>query len=421
MNWRITNIVLTLIGVVVACLSPIELVAQDELTDEMRNLFEQIVDDLDPDLQKKFRSAIDENRNTIRFSPDEFKRFRDNPINPFDGIQDINPDKLGGSIELKFELPSLRNRAVSPFERQHRETLVQFDPVSAQQHQSVVEVWKSGEWVAMGTVVDASGVILTKASELGDKKDITVVLHDQTTASAQVTKVDKTNDLAILTIPRTRLTPVRWSNTQPLNGTFLVTPAIDGSTLAIGTYSSTPRALSGTKQGYLGVKPQTVPGGVMLVEVSQNEAAERAGLKNGDVVTSIADHRIVDVTDLVNEIRNHQAGDAVVIEFLREGNPKATTAVLADRNFSGKRAARFKMMNRLGAIPSERADRFPWVFQHDTPLFPEQCGGPILDIDGNVVGINIARGGRAASYGIPSAQLIKILPELLRESVASRN
>ena len=97
-----------------------------------------------------------------------------------------------------------------------------------------------------------------------------------------------------------------------------------------------------------------------------------------------------------NEIRNHQAGGAVVIEFLREGNSKATTAVLADRNFSGKRAARFKMMNRLGAIPSDRADQFPWVFQHDTPLFPEQCGGPILDIDGNVVGINIARGGRAA-------------------------
>ena len=299
MNWRITNIVLTLIGVVVACLSPIELVAQDELTDEMRNLFEQIIDDLDSDLQKKFRKAIEENSNTIRFSPDEFKRFRDNPINPFDGIQDINPDKLGGSIELKFELPSLRNRVVGQFERQHRATLEQFDPVAALQHESVVEIWKADEWVAMGAVVDASGVILTKASELGDKQDIQVILHDQTSASAQVTKIDKTNDLAILTIPRTKLTPIRWSNNQPLNGTFLVTPGIDGSTLAIGTYSSTPRALSGTKQGYLGVKPQTVPGGVMLVEVSRNEAGERAGLKDGDIVTSIANRQIVDVTDLV--------------------------------------------------------------------------------------------------------------------------
>ena len=98
-----------------------------------------------------------------------------------------------------------------------------------------------------------------------------------------------------------------------------------------------------------------------------------------------------------------------------------TRAVLADRNFSGDRAARFKMMNRLGAIPSDRADKFPWVFQHDTPLFPEQCGGPILDIDGDVIGINIARGGRAASYAIPSAHINKILSDLLRENVASRN
>lgn len=420
MNWRITNIVLTFIGVIVACLSPIDIAAQ-ELTDEMRNMFEQIIEDLDDDLQKKFRKAIQDNNNTIRFSPDEFKRFRDNPINPFDGIQDIDPDKLGGSIELKFELPSLRNRTVGNFERQHQETLEQFDPVSFALRQSVAEIWKDGEPIALGTVVDASGLILTKASELGDKKDLQVVLHDQTTSTAQVTKVDKQNDLAILTIQRSDLKPIQWNNNQPLNGTFLVTPGVDGSTVAIGTYSSAPRALAGSKQGYLGVKPQTVAGGVMLVEVSQNEAGAKAGLRDGDIVTSIANHRMVDITDLVNEIRNHQPGDEVTIEFTRNGAPMATSAILADRNFSGKRAARFKMMNRLGAIPSDRADQFPWVFQHDTPLFPEQCGGPILDIDGNVVGINIARGGRAASYGIPSSQLLKILPDLLRESVASRN
>lgn len=420
MNWRITNIVLTFIGVVVACLSPIDLVAQD-LTDEMRNMFEQIIDDLDDDLQTKFRKAIKENRSTIRFSPDEFRRFRDNPINPFDGIQDIDPDKLGGNIELKFELPSLRNRTVGVHERQHRTTLEQFDPVAAAHQESVAEIWKAGEPIALGAIVDSAGLILTKASELGDKKDLQVVLHDHTTSNAHVTKVDARNDLAILSIKRSNLKPIRWSDTQPLNGTFLVTPGIDGLTVAIGTYSATPRALAGTKQGYLGVKPQTVAGGVMLVEVTRNEAGAKAGLRSGDIVTSIARQRMADITDLVNEIRNHQPGDEVVIEFLRNGRPMATTAVLADRNFSGKRAARFRMMNQLGAIPSDRADQFPWVFQHDTPLFPEQCGGPIVDLDGNVIGINIARGGRAASYGIPSSQLLKILPDLLRESVASRN
>ena len=78
------------------------------------------------------------------------------------------------------------------------------------------------------------------------------------------------------------------------------------------------------------------------------------------------------------------------------------------------------MMNRLGAVPSRRDDNFPTVFQHDTPLFPEQCGGPITDLDGNVLGVNIARKGRAASYAIPASHLQTLIDELLRKNVAAR-
>jgi len=60
------------------------------------------------------------------------------------------------------------------------------------------------------------------------------------------------------------------------------------------------------------------------------------------------------------------------------------------------------------------------VFQHDTPLFPEHCGGPMVDLDGQVVGLNIARRGRAASFALP-AQLVKtLIDEMLREDVARR-
>ena len=80
---------------------------------------------------------------------------------------------------------------------------------------------------------------------------------------------------------------------------------------------------------------------------------------------------------------------------------------------------RFKMMNRLGAVPSRRDDNFPNVFQHDSPLFPEQCGGPITDLQGNVLGINISRKGRAACYAIPSDHLKMVLDELMVKTVAS--
>jgi serine protease Do len=60
------------------------------------------------------------------------------------------------------------------------------------------------------------------------------------------------------------------------------------------------------------------------------------------------------------------------------------------------------------------------VLQHDTPLFPEQCGGPLLDLEGKVVGINIARQGRISSLAIPTSYLVELLPDLTRDEVARK-
>lgn len=77
------------------------------------------------------------------------------------------------------------------------------------------------------------------------------------------------------------------------------------------------------------------------------------------------------------------------------------------------------MMSRLGAIPSDRDSDFPSVFQHDAPLFPEECGGPVCDLKGNVLGLNIARNSRAASFAIPSSHIKIVLNDLLRENIAA--
>jgi S1-C subfamily serine protease len=119
-------------------------------------------------------------------------------------------------------------------------------------------------------------------------------------------------------------------------------------------------------------------------------------------------------------VRRQHPGDKVEIKFLRGGQPMSTRATLAGRNLSGEQAARFKMMNRMGTIVSRRADNFPFVFQHDAPLFPEHCGGPVVDLDGNVIGINIARQGRASSLAIPASRMKEIVKGLTRSNVAAR-
>jgi serine protease Do len=61
---------------------------------------------------------------------------------------------------------------------------------------------------------------------------------------------------------------------------------------------------------------------------------------------------------------------------------------------------------------SPRRSGFPEVIVHDSVLAPEHCGGPIIDISGRIVGINIARAGRHATYAIPSTSVLELTRRL---------
>ena len=69
--------------------------------------------------------------------------------------------------------------------------------------------------------------------------------------------------------------------------------------------------------------------------------------------------------------------------------------------------------NMMGGRVSVRSGGFDRALQHDTVLRPEDCGGPVVDLSGRVVAINIARAGRVESYAIP-AEAVKTLVEKLK-------
>ena len=50
---------------------------------------------------------------------------------------------------------------------------------------------------------------------------------------------------------------------------------------------------------------------------------------------------------------------------------------------------------------SDRRFGFPTVVPHDLAIAPNDCGGPLVDIDGRCLGVNIARALRVASYALP--------------------
>lgn len=399
--------------------------AEAQLPRDLHDQFERLLDDLEPDLRLRFQTAIDEDTSTVVFTLEEFLRFRDNPINPFEDLLRINPPENSGDITLNFELPSLRNRRILAVERQSSQLLKEAGPVAEGIYPSVVSFWKDDRNIALGTIVHKDGYIVTKASEVQKRAPVTCLINDRQLPVTLV-RINQDEDVALVKVETTDLTPANW-NTVPAPstptvqpGSFVLTPGDDGNLLAIGTYSVQPRSTEFGEQAFLGVKPERVESGVMITQVNPGEASHAAGLIDGDIITELGGHTIADVDDLVTAIRSYRPGDSVKIKYFRHGLANSTRALLAGRNMPSEQAAHFKMMNRLGAILSRRCDNFSFVFQHDTPLFPEQCGGPILDLSGNVVGMNIARQGRASSLAIPSSRMQTIVDDLMRSSVAAR-
>jgi serine protease Do len=79
------------------------------------------------------------------------------------------------------------------------------------------------------------------------------------------------------------------------------------------------------------LKQLGAPYGVVIMGVEPGSPAEKAGLKGGDVITSVNGKPVKTGNDLVNPIAQAQIGSKVKLSYVREGQQKETTATVEDR------------------------------------------------------------------------------------------
>ena len=72
--------------------------------------------------------------------------------------------------------------------------------------------------------------------------------------------------------------------------------------------------------------------GALVAGVAQGSAAERAGVKTGDIITSINSVAMKDASELRNTIGMLRIGDKVDIGLLRDGKALKVTALIAERS-----------------------------------------------------------------------------------------
>jgi len=83
-----------------------------------------------------------------------------------------------------------------------------------------------------------------------------------------------------------------------------------------------------SNRAMLGVTTEKAENGVKVTDVTKESAAEKIGLKSGDIITGVDDKKIADPDDLSKVIREHKPGDKVSVTYQRDKKEQKATAEL---------------------------------------------------------------------------------------------
>ena len=296
-------------------------------------------------------------------------------------------------------------------ERNGPQVLAAFKPVVTDAGKSTVRIYCDGKETVLGTVVGSDGWIATKYSELHEP--IACRLPDGKQLPAKLVGYDQPYDLAMLKVDAKDLKAVDWSDDEkgPVVGQFVATAAQGELPKGIGVVSVPRRAIPiHEARALLGVHLEDGASGARIALVEPNTPAAKAGLQVGDVVVQADETPIAGFKQFSDMIHERAPGDKVAMVVHRGDEELSVTAVLvAPRALPPSRSDK---MNAMGSVLSKLNSGFAPVIEHDTVLQSTECGGPLVDLSGKVVGINIARAGRVESYAVPADQVRAILSDL---------
>lgn len=326
---------------------------------------------------------------------------------------DIAPERTHSPRKPGLNLESSGGRGpqlIEDLRTQGVTVLAGFKAASRKVQKSVVEIQSRGRIVALGTVIDSDGHVLTKASEMprlrGRIRELKCRLHDGSYTTAKLIREDNQFDIALLKIDPKNVEPIKWQDDKLQTGQWLVSAGRSGNPHCVGVVSVLGRTTEPIP-GFMGIGGERGNfGGARVRSLSEGKAAEQAGFRVGDTVSEVNDVRIYNFSGLQQRIKQFNAGDMVKFKLRRDGEDM-TLYMRLDRRGDALNAT-----DELNGPVNRRAGGFPIVIQHDSKLKPEKCGGPVVDLAGNVVGINIARAERTASFMIPARRLQSIINKL---------
>ncbi|HEX7755722.1 MAG TPA: PDZ domain-containing protein [Niabella sp.] len=161
---------------------------------------------------------------------------------------------------------------------------------------------------------EAEQIIITKKGTVDGKMNI-VVDGDRVTVNGKPAYADKDADISV--------------QRKKIKDLDVYNDGQSGRSRSFNNFNDTWQQMAAPNKAMLGIMTQKTDDGATVVNVTEESAADKAGLKEGDVITQIDGKAITTPDGLSAAIKDKNPGDKVSITYKRDGKTLTTTATLS--------------------------------------------------------------------------------------------
>ncbi len=289
---------------------------------------------------------------------------------------------------------------------------------------ATVEVLVDGRFTILGTIVDKNGLVLTKRSEIMTHRGtligkLTCRLFDGKEVSAKAVGDFHEDDVAFLQLPKGGFTSAPFSQqAEPRRGVIVVVPIPGKDVSETGVVSVDRPFKIEPHPGKVTLAVEMQEAGVTVKSTVRDLEREglakliRGSIEEGDVITHVDGDATPDLASYHRQTKKDTfiSGDFIQFSVHRDRVTSQVTMPIESENPG------YSITIHGYADVSLRLTGFPAVIIHDTIVARQQCGGPVVDLEGRVVGVNIARFHRCSTFAIPPQRIQHLVHKVLNKS-----